>query len=143
MKKLIVIILFLSLILPAAALADDTFRIAEHYTVLIDNCVMDARGPKGDKIFTDFDSKTIDLYLASDGVSGYYIETTCLYGTFINSGMCKVKKIDLNGQQLLVDDAGNSISMKTDEDGTVWISIGLLYVRMQKIDNFSAYYDVQ
>ena len=142
MKKLITIILIMALLLPAAALADDTFRITEHYTVLIDGRADEAKSAKGDRIFTDFDSKTIDLYLASDSVTGYYIETTCIYDTFINSGMCKIKKVELNGQQMLVDDAGNSISIITDEDGNIWINVGQLYVRMKKAEPVNTYYDI-
>lgn len=143
MRKLLAVILILALAVPAAVQAEDSFRITEHYTVMIDSKESGAKSAKGDRIFGEFDSKTIDLYLASDGVTGYYIETTCVYDTFINSGMHKVKKVDLNGRQMLVDDDGDNISIITDEDGTIWISIGQIYVRMRKIEHFNSYYDMK
>lgn len=143
MKKLLALILILVLAVPAAAPAEDYFRITEHYTVMIDSLSDSAKSTKGGRIFNDFDSKTIDLYFASDGVTVYYLETFCIYDSFFKSGMTKMKKIEMNGQQKIVDDNGNYINMITDEDGTIWINIGQIYVRMQKVENVNTYYDIQ
>ena len=141
MKKLITLILILALALPALALADDAFRITKHYSMHIDSYAGDAMPPKGGKMF-DFDSETVDLYLASDGTTGYLISTTCTAGLFINSGMAKVSVVDLNGQMFLLDDAGNHRNIRYDEDGDLWIDMGLHYYRMHLVDHVNMYRDI-
>ena len=142
MKKLITLILILALALPAIALADDPFRITKHYSLHIDTYAGDAMTAKGGKVF-DFDSETYDLYLASDGTTGYLISTTCTAGLFINSGMAKVSVVDLNGQMFLLDDAGNHRNIMYDEDGDLWIDMGFHYFRMQLVDHVSIYEDMK
>jgi len=142
MKKLITLILILAMILPAAALADDPFRIVQHYSLHIDSYAGSAMPPKGGTIF-DFDSETYDLYLASDGETGFLISTTCTSGYFINSGMSKVSIVTLNGQTFLLDSAGNHTNIMYDENGELWIDMGLHYYRMHLVENFNMYYDMQ
>ena len=144
MKKLLTLLLILALLLPAAALAEDhdPFRIVKHYSLHIDSYAGSAMPAKGGSVF-DFDSETYDLYLASDGVPGYLITTTCTTGFFINSGMSKVSVVTLNGQTFLLDPAGNHINIMYDENGDLWIDLGLHYYRMHLVDHFSLYYDMQ
>ena len=142
MKKLIALLLILALALPALAMAEDPFRITQHYSLHIDSYAGDAMPAKGGSVF-DFDSETYDLYLASDGETGYLITTTCKAGYFLNSGMSKVSVIDLDGQKFLLDSAGNHIDIMYDENGELWIDLGLHYYRMHLVDHFSLYYDMQ
>ena len=141
MKKLITMLLILAILLPAAALAEDNYRIVKHYALLIDSHAGDAVPPKGGSYF-DFDSLTLDLFLASDDKTGYIIETQCISGIFFNNGMKKVTLVEMNGNTYLVDDAGNHINLQTDENGDLWIDFGIgYYFRMRPVDHVSVYKD--
>ena len=134
MKKLIVLILFLALAVPAISLADEPLYIDKHYTLFINSHEGLFVSGKGGKIFT-FDSYTLDLYLCSDQKTGYMIETTYADGIFLNSGMAKVSLVDFRGTLRIVDDAGNNFPVEWDENGRdLWVSLDRGNFRMHLID---------
>ena len=144
MKKLITVTLILALLLPAAAMTDALpFRIVEHYTLLIDSHEVSQNAPFNSTVFTDFDSMTLDWYVASDGQTGYIMKTTCMAGVFFNHGIQKITRVDIGDKSYLVDDSGNHMNIMTDENGEVWIDFGLSYFRMQKVEHIDAYTDRQ
>lgn len=134
MKKLIALILFLALAVPAISLADEPLYIDKHYSLFINSHEGLFVSGKGGKIFT-FDSYTLDLYLCSDQKTGYMIETTYADGIFLNSGMAKVSLVDFRGTLRIVDDAGNNFPVEWDENGRdLWVSLDRGNFRMHLID---------
>jgi hypothetical protein len=57
--------------------------------------------------------------------------------------MAKVSVVDLNGQMFLLDSAGNHINIMYDENGDLWIDMGLHYYRMQLVNHVSIYKDMK
>ena len=141
MKKLIAITLILALLLPAFALAEDDLFVAYHYSMYIDGKSPSARSAVGERYFSQ-DSITYDLYVMSDGKTGYFVKTECVSGIFLSSGFVKVKIVEIDGRLRIVDDTGNNLNAKygeTEED--FWLDIGIGYCRMHLVKPFKTYTD--
>lgn len=140
MKKLITVILILALILPAAALAADSYLV-EHYALLID--AESAKTGKDASPF-DFDSLTIDLYMTADQEHGYLNITRSVYGVFLNDGMIQVRLVDIDGSLYIVTGSGDNFPVrKDDETGDMWIAYGASFFRMHRVEPFNLYSDWQ
>ena len=141
MKKLTALLLILALAMPAAALAEDLY-IVKHYTLHINAVLANASTGKSDTRLFDYDSFTADIYLTSDPGHGYYFETKCVAGIFVNSGMIPVRFVDIGNGMRMADGGGNSWPFKYDEEADeVWIDYGRGYFRFQPVDVFSIYED--
>lgn len=138
MKKLITIIMILALTLPALALADDPMYIDKHYSLFINSHDGQFVSGKGGRIFT-FDSYTADLFLSSDGKTGYLIETTYVDGIFLNNGMSKVSLVEIGNKTALVYENGDNIEIERDENGRdLWMKMSRGFFRMRLVDPVDA-----
>ena len=137
MKRLITIILILAMIVPAAAVADAVY-IARHYAIHIDATAPSLMTPTGGRLF-DYDSFTMDLYLANDLENGYMFQTQYASGIFLNSGMIQCKIATIQDKKYLVNGSGDNYPiMDDDETGDLWIDFGRGFFRMHLVDTFSA-----
>ena len=142
MKRLTAIFLFMVMLLSAAvSIADETFSIVRHYTLNINGNSGQLVSGKGGKVF-DFDSFTVDLYLDEEGKNGYYIETSCVDGIFLTSGMDKIRILDSMGKLRIVFGSGENIPVEWDEDNqSVWIQFSRGWFRLQLVPSFDMYTD--
>ena len=147
MKKLITLLLILALALPALALADDEkepYSIVKHFALHIDSHAGDTMTVTGASIY-EFDSLTIDLFMASDNKTCYVLQTECSSGFFFNSGMKKYTIYEYSDKLRIADGAGNYLSLQRGEtEDELWIDFGYGYfVRMQLVNHMNILTDIQ
>ena len=143
MKKLISVLLILALLLPLAALADD-FYIARHFTLHINAHTDETHAVKGGSMFKDFDSLTMDLFLSADGKSGYMLETQCVSGLFVSSGVYQVSLVTIAGRDYLLDNTGDRYPVAFDENGSdLWLTTSLGTFRFHLVESMNPLTDWQ
>ena len=129
MKKLLVIALVLSLLLPASVFADD-YRVAKHYALQLDQV---HTGYNTNPL--SFTSLTIDLFIMSDDATVYYLESQCVSGIFLCNGVRKMRLERLGDELMIVDGLGNYRMLKEDEETEeLWIDFGRGFMKMQLIE---------
>ena len=140
MKRLIIIIMILSIAFQMVAVAE-TKSITTHYAVLFNSNYFISG--KGEQQF-EFDSLTIDVYLTENGIDGYMQITRFASGIFLNANMKPIQLVDLYDGMYLVDSSGYYYSIKKDEnDDSLWIQYANHYFKMTRMDPISTYEDWQ
>ena len=140
MKKLISLILALSIILCSFSFAMADRHILTHYSLFIDGEFYNSFFNAG----FDFDTQMFDIYLYDDFTGALFCKEEWYRGQRISSGMIEVTYKSSNGSFSLIFDDGSSFDGYWDEnDEDLWLNLGGAYFRFCPVHSFDIQKDLK
>ena len=133
MKKLITVILILTLILPATAAYGADLYVSSKYSTFVDAELYNAFFNAG----FNFDSQLIDLIIMSDFKTAYYSKEEWANGQRITTGMVKCDYAATSGKFTITFPNGEVFDGYYDDNGEdVWLNLGGAYFRLCPVHYF-------